>query len=164
MTGFEVVLASATLLVALVAGFVFGFAVVAMPGIRDLEDRAFIRAFQVMDGVIQRNQPLFLLMWVGSVIATGAAMGLSVTRLAGVDQALVFLAGTIYMVGVQLPTAGINIPLNNQLQAIDTGSADDATISAAREVFENRWNRWNAIRTVFAVLSAGIFLAVLVRV
>jgi uncharacterized membrane protein len=37
----------------LVAGFLFAFAAVIMPGIRSLGDRAFIRAFQVIDRVIQ---------------------------------------------------------------------------------------------------------------
>ena len=57
---FETVLIVATLLCSLVAGLVFAFAVVVMPGIKDLKDGEFIRAFQVMDRVIQNNQPLFM--------------------------------------------------------------------------------------------------------
>ena len=52
-----------------VAGVVFAFAVVVMPGIRTLPDADFLRAFQVIDRVIQDNQPLFLLVWVGSIVA-----------------------------------------------------------------------------------------------
>ena len=55
----------ATFLCSIVAGFLFAFWVVAMPGIRSLNDREFIRAFQVMDRVIQNNQPI--LCWSGSV-------------------------------------------------------------------------------------------------
>jgi len=40
-----------------------------MPGISSLTDREFIRAFQAMDGIIQDNQPLFILVWVGSAVA-----------------------------------------------------------------------------------------------
>ncbi|NNF58944.1 MAG: DUF1772 domain-containing protein, partial [Rhodothermaceae bacterium] len=58
---FTAVLLLATLLCALVAGFLFAFAVVAMPGIRDLSDGAFIQAFQGMDRIIQNNQPVFML-------------------------------------------------------------------------------------------------------
>jgi uncharacterized membrane protein len=43
----------ATFLCSLVAGFLFAFAIVAMPGIRRLNDREFIKAFQVMDRIIQ---------------------------------------------------------------------------------------------------------------
>jgi uncharacterized membrane protein len=66
---FQVALIVATFLCTLVAGFVFAFAVVVMPGIRTLGDGEFLRAFQVMDRVIQNNQPVFMLVWLGSVIA-----------------------------------------------------------------------------------------------
>lgn len=65
---FALLLILATLLCALVAGLLFAFAVVTMPGIRRLNDREFIRAFQVMDDVIQRNQPIFMLVWLGSAV------------------------------------------------------------------------------------------------
>ena len=61
---FQIVLILAAFLCSLVAGFVFAFALVVMPGIKGLGDREFIRAFQVMDGIIQNNQPIFLLVWV----------------------------------------------------------------------------------------------------
>ena len=47
MTVFQVVLMMATFLCSLVAGFLFAFAAVVMPGIRSLDDGGFIRAFQV---------------------------------------------------------------------------------------------------------------------
>lgn len=70
------VLTLATLLTALVAGFLLAFAVVVMPGVRRLDDASFIRAFQAIDGVIQRNQPVFIGIWLGSVIAVMASLAL----------------------------------------------------------------------------------------
>lgn len=52
---FQFTLIVATFLCSLVAGFVFAFAVVVMPGIGNLGDGAFLRAFQVMDRVIQNS-------------------------------------------------------------------------------------------------------------
>ena len=66
---FQIALILATFLCSLVAGFLFAFAVVVMPGIGSLNDRDFLRAFQVMDHVIQNNQPIFMLVWVGSVVS-----------------------------------------------------------------------------------------------
>ena len=66
---FHAVLVVATFLCALVAGLLFAFAVVVMPGIGRLDDGGFIRAFQAIDRVIQNNQPLFMSVWVGSVLA-----------------------------------------------------------------------------------------------
>ena len=53
---FPIALIVATFLCSLVAGLVFVFAIVVMPGIESLNDREFIRAFQVIDRVIQNNQ------------------------------------------------------------------------------------------------------------
>ena len=78
-------LALASFLCALVAGFLFAFAAVVMPGIGSLDDGRFIRAFQVIDRVIQRNQPLFVLVWVGSVPALIAAAALGIWALSGAD-------------------------------------------------------------------------------
>ena len=74
---FQIVPILAAFLCSLVAGFLFAFTFVVMPGIRSLNDREFIRAFQVMDGIIQDNQPTFVLVWVGSVVAlvTSAVLG-----------------------------------------------------------------------------------------
>ena len=41
----------ATLLCSLVAGFLFAFKIVVMPGIHKLNDRDFIHAFQEMDDI-----------------------------------------------------------------------------------------------------------------
>ena len=119
MSLFEVAVALSALLCSLVAGFVFAFATVAMPGIHRLNDRDFLRAFKAMDGVIQNNQPVFMLVWVGSVVALMVSALLSFWALDGLDRLLAILAAAVYMLGVQLPTATINIPLNNRLQRQD---------------------------------------------
>jgi len=153
MTIFELALLAAALLCALVAGFLFAFAVVVMPGIGKLDDAGFLRAFQMIDGVIQRGQPLFGLVWMGSVVAVVVAAFWGLWALAGLDRAMVVLAAVVYLGGVQVPTFIVNIPLNNRVQRGAVG----------REEFEPRWNRWNAFRTACAVLASVLFLAVLVR-
>jgi uncharacterized membrane protein len=162
MEFFEVALLLATFLCALVAGFLFAFAVVVMPGIGQLQDRPFIRAFQVIDGVIQDNQPVFMAVWLGSVLALVAAV-FGVGHLDMLGRALLIVATAAYLLGVQLPTIAINVPLNNGLQALDAHTLDDAALAAAREAFEARWNRWNRIRTVVACLVTIVLMVVLFR-
>lgn len=159
----QVVLVLATLLCTLVAGFLFAFAVVAMPGLRSLGDRDFLRAFQAMDGIIQRGQPLFGLVWVGSIAAIVAGLTLGLGQLEGLDRLLLTLATAVYLIGAQAPTFLVNIPLNNQVQALDIDKADDATVHELRERFEPRWNRWNEIRATFATVTAALLLVVLIR-
>ena len=122
---FQIALIVATLLCSLVAGFLFAFAVVAMPGIGSLNDREFIRAFQVMDRVIQNNQPLFVFVWVGSVVALVTAAVLGIGQLDGAGRLLMIFAALAYLAGVQLPTVTINIPLNNKLQTLDVDAMNE---------------------------------------
>lgn len=163
MTVFQTVLVLATLLCSLVAGLLFAFAVVVMPGLRTLDDGVFIRAFQVIDRVIQNNQPLFLFVWVGSVLTLVAAGVLGVWELQGVDRLLIVAAALIYLLGVQGPTFAINIPLNNRLQKLTPDTMSEAMRTSARSEFEPRWNRWNAVRAGCASFAASLLMLLLLR-
>lgn len=163
MTPTIVALFTATLLVSLVAGFVFAFAVVVMPGIKELDDGDFIRAFQHIDGIIQRGDPLFGLVFVGSIVALLAAVGLGGTALAGLDRVVLLVAGAIYVAGVLIPTGAVNVPLNNQLQRLDIDTLDSEQKHSARLAFEPRWNRWNRIRTALACVSAALLTMLLIN-
>ncbi|WP_420426784.1 anthrone oxygenase family protein [Algiphilus sp.] len=151
----------AALLVSLVAGFLWAFASVVMPGIARLTDRGFVRAFQEMDGVIQRGQPLFLLIWVGSALVLLGVTVSGLVLLEGLPQIWLIGATGVYLLGVQLPTAIINIPLNNTLQACVVDDLDDEQVHRARVVFEARWNRWNRRRTLAACLATVLLLLTL---
>lgn len=163
MDTLQIGLVSATLLCSLVAGFVFAFACVAMPGIGSLGDREFLQSFQVMDRVIQNNQPLFVLVWAGSAATLLLSAVLGFGQLAGLDRALLLIAVVVYLVGVQLPTLTINVPLNNQLQTLDLEAMSDDGLAEARGHFEPRWNRWNQIRTILAVLTAALLIILVLR-
>ena len=163
MTVFQLALVLAAFLCSLVAGFLFAFAAVVMPGIGRLDDGDFIRAFQVIDGVIQRSQPLFVLVWVGSVLAIVAAGVLGMRELDGTEQLLMIAAGLIYLLCVQLPTDTINIPLNNGLQRLNPGTMDETTRRRERERFEPRWNWWNVFRTACASVASIVLMLLLVR-
>ena len=156
-------LAVALLLCGLTAGFLFAFAVVVMPGLRTLDDAAYLRAFQVVDRVIQGNQPLFMAVWVGSILALLVTLVLGAVPLTGLDRLLLVVAGALYLGGVQLPTAVVNVPLNNRVQRLDVGALDPRALAEARAAFEGRWNRWNIRRTVLATTSVAVLLVLLVR-
>lgn len=159
MEYFQLALYAAAFLCSLVAGFLFAFAVVVMPGIARLGDRDYIRAFQVIDGVIQNSQPLFIVVWVGSAIAIIAAAALGLGHLAAVDSALLVLSVVVYLLGVQLPTFAINVPLNNRLQSLDVEVMEVPALQVERVAFEARWNRWNARRTVLACIVSALLIA-----
>lgn len=163
MDALQIGLVLATLLCSLVAGFLFAFACVAMPGIATLGDREFLHGFQVMDRVIQNNQPLFVLVWAGSAVTLLLTAVIGFGRLEGVDRALLLAAAVVYLAGVQLPTLTINVPLNNRLQTLDLTAMDDDALAEARDDFEPRWNRWNRIRTVLATLASALLIVLILR-
>ena len=150
MDAFEIALTLTILSCTLVAGLLFCFAVVVMPGIKTLDDKAFIQVFQVTDRIIQNNHPLFMLVWVGSIIAMLACGYLGLSKLQGDSFYLLLMAFVGYLVGVQLVTIVIHLPLNNRLQTLDLEQMSAEDLNAARLAFEPRWNRSNQIRTTIA--------------
>ena len=160
----HITLIVAAFLCTLVAGFLFAYAVVIMPGIRNLGDADFLRSFQVTDRVIQDNNPLFLVVWLGSAVAVLSSASLGFARLAGVDLTLVVAATVLYILGVQIATIRVHLPLNNALQALDLETMDAAALATARRDFEPRWNASNRIRTAIACVVSVLLLLVLARV
>ena len=150
MTLFVGFLLVSTLLCALITGFIFTYAVVVMPGFAKLDDRDFIRAFQVTDGVIQNNQPLFMLAWVGSIVSVVATMILGFIELHGIERWTVIAIGFVYLLGVQGITIRVHLPLNNRLQRLEIDEMDPESLSKERDKFETRWNYFNNIRTLIA--------------
>ena len=161
MNSLDIALVFAVLTCSLVTGFIFTYAVVVMPGFSKLEDKEFLRAFQVTDGVIQNNQPLFMLTWVGSVISVLSVMAISILSL-GVSEAwIIFVVGLIYLLGVQGITISIHLPLNNHIQKIDINDMNNQSLNEERTNFEMRWNYFNKIRTFIAFAASLSFLLIL---
>jgi uncharacterized membrane protein len=151
------------LLCSLVAGLVLTFAIVVMPGIGTLGDLDFLKSFKAMDRVIQNNQPIFLLVWIGSALILLASTVLGIWRLEGLDRVLLVVACSIYILGVQVPTVTINVPLNNHVQSQNLDTMTESALLATIEKFESRWLRWNTIRTVIAILTTVLLLVLLIR-
>ncbi|MCV2488226.1 DUF1772 domain-containing protein [Geodermatophilus sp. YIM 151500] len=143
---------AAVLCCALVAGLLFAFAVVVMPGLGGLGDSEYLRAFRAVDGVIQRGQPLFITVWAGSAILPLVAVVVRLLSDSGPMLGLLVAAAALSLIGVHAPTVAVNVPLNNRLQAVDVGALDAAGTERERRAFEPRWRRWNAVRTVAAAV------------
>lgn len=158
---FEMVLITATFSCSLVAGFLLSFAIVVMPGLRTLNDDGFIRGFRAIDRVIQNRQPLFVLVWLGSLVSLCVAGWLGLDRLDGPSRLIVAGTALANLLGVHLPTMVVNIPLNNRLQALRIEGLDAAELRSARRAFEKRWNRWNVFRTAVAALVSLLLIVTL---
>ena len=132
-----------------------------MPGFSKLEDKEFLRAFQVTDKVIQNNQPLFMLAWVGSIISVLSVMTISILSLGLSETWIIVVVGLIYLLGVQGITVSIHLPLNNHIQKIDINDMNIQSLNEERTKFEMRWNYFNKIRTFIAFSASLSFLLIL---
>jgi uncharacterized membrane protein len=149
------------LLSALVTGFILTYAIVIMPGLSNLDDKEFIKAFQVTDGIIQNDQPIFIVIWIGSIVSVLSTIITSILCLGILDAWLIIFVSVVYLLLVQGITILIHLPLNKSIQNIDINSSNFQTLSKERIAFEKKWNYFNNIRTVVAFIVVLIFLSIL---
>ena len=145
----------------LVGGFIFTYAIVVMPGLSKLNDKDFIRAFQVTDAVIQSKQPLFMFTWIGSIVAMLNTILVSLVSVGLSETWLILLIGVAYLLGVQGITITIHIPLNNHIQKVKIEGLNDETLANERLKFETRWIFFNYIRTSIAISVSVLMLILL---
>ena len=144
----------------LVGGFIFTYAIIVMPGLSNLNDKDFLRAFQVTDAVIQNKQPLFMFTWIGSIVAMLTTLLVSLVSVGLSETWLIVLVGVAYLLGVQGITVAIHLPLNNHIQKVKIEELNDKMLADERLKFETKWNFFNNIRTVVAI-SVSLLLLIL---
>lgn len=142
----------------LVTGIIFTYAIVVMPGLSKLSDKEFLKAFQVTDQVIQNNQPLFMLTWIGSIVSVLSLILASITFVGLSEGWLILLFAIIYLLGVQGITILIHLPLNNYIQKLNLEELIDKNLKTVRSNFEKKWNFYNNIRCITSFLVSLVFL------
>ena len=147
----------------LVGGFIFTYAIVVMPGLSKLNDKDFLRAFQVTDAVIQNKQPLFMFTWIGSIVAMLTTILVSLVSVGLPETWLILLIGVAYLLVVQGITIAIHTPLNNNIQKVKIEELNDETLANERLKFETRWNFFNYIRTSIAI-SVSVLMLILLTI
>ena len=145
----------------MVTGFIFTYAVIVMPGFSKLDDKEFLRAFQVTDGIIQNNQPLFMLTWIGSIVSVLGTVFCAILSLELRESFLIIICGFVYLLGVQGITMSIHLPLNNKLQELVLDGLSNQILKEQRSNFEETWNFYNKIRTALAFSVSLLFLVFL---
>jgi uncharacterized membrane protein len=144
-------LIGAVITVGLMAGLFYAYACSVMLGLGRSSDRTFVEAMQRINESIQNG--VFFLCFVGALVLSVAALVLDV-RTPGHAALGWVIAGVVLYAAVLAITAGINIPLNNTLDA--AGPVDRiADLATVRAHFETTWVRWNIVRAVLCTGSFG---------
>ncbi|GAA2665635.1 anthrone oxygenase family protein [Streptomyces aculeolatus] len=148
------VLFAAALTTGLSAGLFYVWSYSVMPGLARASDRTFVESFQQMNRAMMNGW--FALTFGGAFLFLLLAGGL----LLGADgdqrsRTLPWLiAALVLYVAMFVITFAVNVPMNNDLDA--AGAVDQIKdLAGLRERVEDRWVRWNNVRSVVTVLSFG---------
>jgi len=96
--------------------------------------------------------PVFFLVFFGSILFLSLSSifefhANKVTFWILLSSSIFYLIGTVGVTGLG------NVPLNDQLDALDLAKMDAGRMAQFRQFYESNWNRLHLIRTVFAVVS-----------
>ena len=158
MAYLDISLIFAILFCSFVGGFISTYSIVVMPGLSNLNNKDFLRAFQVTDAVIQNNQPLFMFTWIGSIVAILTTIVASLITVGLSESWIIIMVGAAHLAGVQGITVAIHIPLNNHIQKLNIEELNDKTLADERLKFETKWNFFNKIRTGIAISVSILML------
>ncbi|GLW98532.1 anthrone oxygenase family protein [Microtetraspora sp. NBRC 16547] len=155
--------AVALLLTGAIAGLFYGYSVSVMPGLDGIAAEHAIPAMRRINEKILN--PRFFASFLGTPVASAVTGGLLLALGEPAAAVLFFAAAATYVLGAFVPTAAVNVPMNQAL-AVATVPADPAEAARLWSEFSGRWTRWNTSRAVFCLISlllAGLGLYVWAR-
>ncbi|ADB35956.1 conserved hypothetical protein [Kribbella flavida DSM 17836] len=156
MTVTRILTLAALLGTALMGGVFFAFGTAVMGSLQRMPAGQGATAMNLINVRIQN--PLFLLVFVGTALVCLALAVLAFVRDTPGRWWLV-AGAALYLIGVVVVSFAINIPLNDQLAAVDPASAAGA---AEWSAYLAKWNPANNLRAVacaLGVLAFGLALA-----
>lgn len=144
---------------ALIAGFFYAYSVDVMPALDRMDPAEAIRAMQQIN-IVVRNPVFFVTFFVTPVAAIVTVLLLYLSDSKPAALAMIG-AAAVYMLAAFLPTATINVPMNEALALQDTSPAS-GNLANIWQTYSVRWTFWNTMRTVassIAVLLTGLAIA-----
>lgn len=139
---------------ALMAGLFFSYSISVTLGLGKLNDKEFLNAMQNINQEIQ-NIPFFICFF-GTLIMLPITSFLHYKKQSFL---LLFIATLFYSIGVFAVTVFVNVPLNNKLELFELANATNPSAMQMRNIFEDRWNFWNNIRSLSSLCS--VFFVIL---
>lgn len=136
----------------LVAGIFFTFSTFVMRALARIPQEQGIAAMQAIN--ITVLNPWFFGAFFGTGVVCLPIVFLAWGNAAGSQRAYLFAACALYLLGCILVTIVGNVPLNDQLAAVEAGSAEATPLW---NHYLSRWILWNHVRTVASLAAAGLF-------
>lgn len=154
----KTILLLAAIVTGLSSGLFYAYSCSVNPGLKKLDDPAYLQAMQEINRAILN--PVFFLSFMGSLILLPVCTWMSY-RDAGASTSFYFLisASLFYIIGTFGVTIAGNVPLNNMLDKFPINNSTLEDIRQMRTQFEMPWNRLHLVRTL-ANLASFILLLI----
>jgi uncharacterized membrane protein len=137
-----------------VGGLFFAFSTFIMTALGRLPPAQGVAAMQSINVTIL--QSLFMPVFFGTTLLAAAVPVWALIRWGDAGAPAMLAGGVIYVVGMFVCTILFNVPLNNQLAAVDPASAEAAAVWAR---YLREWTLWNHVRTASCVVACALFIA-----
>jgi uncharacterized membrane protein len=139
-----------------IGGVFFAFSNFVMPALARIAPAEGIHAMQAINVTVLNR--LFLGTFMGTGLASLAAIVVALLRWDGLGSLCAALAGATYVLGSIVVTMRGNVPLNNALMRITQA---DALGEATWRGYVRDWTRWNHVRTVACFVAMVLFIVAL---
>ena len=134
----------------MMAGLFSAFSSFMMKALSSLSDPSGINAMQAINRSIVR--PSFLLIFFGTGVLCAAAVLLGWDALGG-SLPTAIAATVVYVLACIASTMVFNVPLNNQLDAVDPASEEGRALWTQ---YLSKWTAWNHVRAVATLTSTSL--------
>lgn len=143
----------AVIFTGLSAGFFYSWSVSVIPGTQKVSHEVYLKAMQSINRAILN--PRFFLIFFGGVVLPGIASIFQYNN-SQITFWLLMTCSICYLVGTLGVTGLGNVPLNDQLEALNLAELNVEKLAEFRAYYESNWNRLHLIRTVCAMMSFAL--------
>ncbi|RYH74023.1 DUF1772 domain-containing protein [Flavobacteriaceae bacterium 144Ye] len=142
------------LLNALSVGFFFAWSVSVILGTKKIGDFTYLETMQSINKEILN--PVFFIVFFGSLITL--ILNAALQNNNKLMFWLLLTSAIIYLIGTFGVTAFGNVPLNNELDALDIKALNTTELKNFRDYYESNWNQYHNIRTLSNMISFILLL------
>lgn len=156
MTLENIILVIGGTLSGLMAGLFYAFDVAIVPALRSIKGTQHIAAMQAINQKIQN--PVFFLSFFGPTIVLPIAAYLHRDT---AQFPLLVASALLHIIGANGVTMAGNIPLNDQLDKVDTNRISETEADTIRTEFQgagSRWMRFHVVRTLTSTAATALVL------
>jgi uncharacterized membrane protein len=141
---------TSVILIGLSAGLFYAWSVSVTPGTQKINDLSYLYTMQSINRAILN--PAFFIVFFGSLITL--ACSTYFTYSVSTKGFWFLLVATLtYLIGTVGVTGIGNVPLNNELEALNLTELSTKDMTQFRQHYESRWNKLHTYRMLFSVLS-----------